>query len=33
MGVWLFGETLHPLRLAGVALVVAGIVALKWAPA
>ncbi|MDH7795443.1 MULTISPECIES: multidrug efflux SMR transporter [unclassified Beijerinckia] len=33
MGVWLFGEALHPLRLGGVALVIAGIVALKMSPA
>jgi quaternary ammonium compound-resistance protein SugE len=31
MGVLLFGETLEPLRLGGVALVVTGIVALKMA--
>lgn len=33
MGIWLFGETMHPLRLCGVALVMAGIIALKFAPA
>ena len=33
MGVALFGETLNPLRLAGIGLVLAGIVALKLAPA
>ena len=33
MGVLLFGETLNPIRLGGVALVLAGIVALKIAPA
>lgn len=33
MGVVLFGETLNPVRLAGIALVLAGIVALKLAPA
>lgn len=32
MGVALFGEALSPMRLGGVALVVAGIVALKLAP-
>lgn len=33
MGVFLFGETLNPVRLGGIALVLAGIVALKVAPA
>lgn len=33
MGVLLFGETLNPLRLGGIALVLVGIVALKLAPA
>jgi quaternary ammonium compound-resistance protein SugE len=32
MGVWLFGETLNPLKIVGVALVLAGIAALKFAP-
>jgi quaternary ammonium compound-resistance protein SugE len=32
MGVWLFGEALNPMKLVGVALVLAGIVALKFAP-
>ena len=33
MGVWLFGETLSPIKIAGIALVMSGIVALKLAPA
>jgi quaternary ammonium compound-resistance protein SugE len=33
MGVLLFGETLNPVRAGGIALVLAGIVALKLAPA
>lgn len=33
LGIVLFGESLNPLRLGGVLLVVAGIVALKLAPA
>ena len=33
MGVLLFGEALNPLKIAGIALVLAGIVALKLAPA
>src|SRR3954452_13847215 len=33
MGVLLFGETLNPVKLAGIALVLAGIAALKLAPA
>ena len=33
MGVLLFGETLNPLKIAGIALVMIGIVALKLAPA
>ena len=33
MGVWLFGETLNPLKFVGIALVLAGIAALKFAPA
>jgi len=33
MGVMLFGETLNPVRIGGIALVLAGIVALKLAPA
>ena len=33
MGVALFGETLHPAKIAGIALVMTGIVALKFAPA
>ena len=32
MGVWLFGETLSPAKIAGIMLVMAGIVALKLAP-
>lgn len=32
MGAFLFGESLNPVRLAGIALVLAGIVALKLAP-
>ena len=32
MGVWLFGETLNPPKLAGITLVLAGIAALKFAP-
>jgi len=32
MGVWLFGETLNPTKIAGIALVMSGIVALKLAP-
>jgi quaternary ammonium compound-resistance protein SugE len=32
MGVWLFGETLNPLKFVGIALVLAGIGALKFAP-
>jgi quaternary ammonium compound-resistance protein SugE len=33
MGVLLFGETLNPLKIGGITLVLAGIVALKAAPA
>jgi len=33
MGVWLFGEALNPAKIAGIALVMGGIVALKLAPA
>lgn len=33
MGIVLFGETLNPMRLAGIALVLVGIIALKLAPA
>jgi len=33
MGVMLFGEAMNPVRLGGIALVLAGIVALKLAPA
>jgi quaternary ammonium compound-resistance protein SugE len=33
MGVWLFGETLSPIKIAGIVLVMSGIVALKLAPA
>ena len=33
MGVWLFGEALSPTKIAGIALVMSGIVALKLAPA
>jgi quaternary ammonium compound-resistance protein SugE len=33
MGVALFGETLNPAKIAGIALVMTGIVALKFAPA
>jgi quaternary ammonium compound-resistance protein SugE len=33
MGVLLFGETLNPMKIAGIVLVMAGIVALKLAPA
>jgi quaternary ammonium compound-resistance protein SugE len=33
MGVILFGEALNPLRLGGIALVLAGIIALRLAPA
>jgi len=33
MGVWLFGETLSPIKIAGIALVMSGIVAMKLAPA
>ena len=33
MGVWLFGETLSPTKIAGIVLVMSGIVALKLAPA
>ena len=33
MGVWLFGETLSPTKVAGIVLVMSGIVALKLAPA
>ena len=33
LGVVLFGESLNPMRLGGIALVVAGIAALKLAPA
>jgi quaternary ammonium compound-resistance protein SugE len=33
MGVVLFGETLNPLKIGGIVLVLAGIVALKTAPA
>jgi quaternary ammonium compound-resistance protein SugE len=33
VGIWLFDESLHPLRLGGIALVLAGILALKLAPA
>ena len=33
MGVLLFGETLNPIRVGGVALVILGIIALKVAPA
>jgi quaternary ammonium compound-resistance protein SugE len=33
MGIVLFGETLNPVRLGGIALVLIGIVALKLAPA
>jgi quaternary ammonium compound-resistance protein SugE len=33
MGELLFGETLNPMRVGGIALVLAGIVALKLAPA
>jgi len=33
MGVLLFGETLNPVKIAGIALVMIGIVALKLAPA
>jgi quaternary ammonium compound-resistance protein SugE len=32
MGVWLFGEALSPAKVAGIALVMSGIVALKLAP-
>jgi len=32
MGVWLFGEALSPAKIAGIALVMSGIVALKLAP-
>ncbi|GLS20049.1 QacE family quaternary ammonium compound efflux SMR transporter [Labrys miyagiensis] len=32
MGVWLFGEALNPLKLAGIGLVLVGIAALKFAP-
>lgn len=33
LGIWLFGETLNLWRFSGVALVLAGIVMLKFAPA
>ena len=33
MGVLLFGETLNPMKIAGIVLVMTGIVALKLAPA
>ena len=33
MGVALFGETLNPAKIAGIVLVMTGIVALKFAPA
>jgi quaternary ammonium compound-resistance protein SugE len=33
MGVVLFGETLNPVKIGGIALVLTGIVALKFAPA
>ena len=33
MGIVLFGETLNPVRLGGIALVLLGIIALKLAPA
>src|SRR3712207_6579692 len=33
MGIVLFGETLNPVRLGGIALVLTGIIALKLAPA
>ena len=33
MGVALFGETLNPAKIAGIVLVITGIVALKFAPA
>jgi len=33
MGVVLFGETLSPVKISGIALVLTGIVALKFAPA
>jgi quaternary ammonium compound-resistance protein SugE len=33
MGIVLFGETLNPVRLGGIALVLIGIIALKLAPA
>jgi quaternary ammonium compound-resistance protein SugE len=33
MGAWLFGEALNPAKIAGIALVMGGIVALKLAPA
>jgi quaternary ammonium compound-resistance protein SugE len=33
MGVFLFGETLNPVKIAGIVLVIIGIVALKFAPA
>ena len=32
MGVWLFGEALSPLKIAGIVLIMSGIVALKLAP-
>ena len=32
MGAWLFGEALNPVKIAGIALVMGGIVALKLAP-
>src|SRR5262245_15768458 len=32
MGVWLFGEALGPLKIAGIVLIMSGIVALKLAP-
>lgn len=33
LGIWLFGESVSPWRIAGIALVLAGIVLLKLAPA
>jgi quaternary ammonium compound-resistance protein SugE len=33
MGAWLFGEALNPVKIAGIVLVMGGIVALKLAPA
>lgn len=32
MGIWLFGEALSALKVAGIVLIISGIVALKFAP-